>query len=150
MTAAPARAPIRAATWADICSLHRFLRVAGYYRQSSSASRFMAGAGGFFISELVWRARRRSRSTVCMVFRRTDHMLREAIDQKLRRRIFVGFEDPRVSFEMFEHAVLIAALQQERLHRDGRQVGDNDGEFLWDAFGIRDVGHNETCHAGQQ
>src|SRR5262249_16977163 len=80
----------------------------------------------------------------------TDHVLREAIDQKLRRRIFVGFEDPRVSFEMFEHAVLIAALQQERLHRDGRQVGYNDPEFLWDALGVRDVGHDEAGHARQQ
>jgi hypothetical protein len=51
---------------------------------------------------------------------------------------------------MFEHAVLSAALQQERLHRDGRQVGNNHSEFLWDALSIRDVGHNETCHAGQQ
>jgi len=50
---------------------------------------------------------------------------------------------------MLEHTVFSVALEQERLHRDGRQVGYNRGEFLRDALGIRDVGHNETCHPGQ-
>jgi hypothetical protein len=45
---------------------------------------------------------------------------------------------------MLEHAVFSAALQQQRLQRDGRQVGYNHSEFLWDAPGIRDVGHNEN------
>jgi hypothetical protein len=30
---------------------------------------------------------------------------------------------------------------------DGRS-GTNDGEFLWDTLGIRDIGHNEAGHAG--
>src|SRR5262252_7111413 len=82
--------------------------------------------------------------------RRTDHVLSEASDQMLRGRIPVGLQDPGVSFEMLEHAVFSAALEQQRLHRDGRQIGHNFGKFLWDAPGIGDVGHNETCHASQQ
>ena len=51
---------------------------------------------------------------------------------------------------MLEHAVFLAAVQKQRLHRNRRQVGYNDGEFLWDALGVRDVGNNEAGHAGQQ
>ena len=45
---------------------------------------------------------------------------------------------------MLEHAVFSAALLQQRLQRDGRQVGYNHNEFLWDAPDIPNVGHNEN------
>ena len=45
---------------------------------------------------------------------------------------------------MLEHALFSAALQQQRLQRDGRQVGYNHSEFLWDAPDIPNVGHNEN------
>ena len=51
---------------------------------------------------------------------------------------------------MFEHAVLVVSFQQQRLHRDGWQVGHDDAQLLWDALSVRDIRHHEQRHAGEQ
>jgi hypothetical protein len=51
------------------------------------------------------RSARRSPGRPRIILRRTDHALAEVSDQPLRGRICVRLQDPRVAFEMLEHAV---------------------------------------------
>jgi hypothetical protein len=59
-------------------------------------------------------------------------------------------QNPRVTPEVLEHAVLAASIQQERLHRNRREIRHDQAEFLREALGIYNVRQNETCHAGEQ
>src|SRR5262245_37048493 len=93
--------------------IRRFVHRLSSFVQSSSASRFTAGAAGFFI--LSQSGDRPFEASLSLdrpriFLRRTDHALTEVSDQPLRGRICVRLEYPRIASEMLEHAVLSAAL----------------------------------------